>query len=197
MPKPLEFWFEFASTYSYLTAARIEAACAARGVPLVWKPFLLGPIFAAQGLTDSPFNIYPVKGAYMWRDMAREAERLGLPLIRPDRFPQNGLMAARMATGHLDAPWLGAFVRGVYGANFAQNRDISSPDVLSSILVDCGADPDAALAHAQTPEVKAALKTATQAAQTAGVFGAPSFNVQGEVFWGNDRLERALDFAAQ
>ncbi len=193
--RPLEFWFEFASTYSYLSAARIEQACAARGVPLVWKPFLLGPIFAAQGMTDSPFNLYPAKGAYMWRDMDREAARLGLPFQRPDRFPQNGLRAARVATAHLDAPWLGDFVRGVYHAAFAENRDISDPATLSAILIARHADPDAALARAEEPQVKAQLKGTTAAAQEAGVFGAPSFIVAGTLFWGNDRLDRALDQA--
>jgi 2-hydroxychromene-2-carboxylate isomerase len=194
--RPLEFWFEFASTYSYLSAARIEAACTARGVTLVWRPFLLGPIFGAQGWTDSPFNLYPAKGAYMWADMAREAGALGLPLVRPDIFPQNGLMAARVATAHPDAPWIGGFVRGVYAANFAQNRDISDPAVLRDVLSEVMDAPDAALASAQDPEVKAALKARTQEAMETGIFGAPSFVVDGTLFWGNDRLERALEAAA-
>ena len=196
MSKPLEFWFEFASTYSYLSAARIEAACAEAGVELVWKPFLLGPVFAAQGLTDSPFNIYKVKGAYMWTDMAREANALGLPLKRPDIFPQNGLTAARIATAHLQEPWIGAFVRGVYDANFAQNRDISDPDVLSEVLAALTDAPQAALARAQESAVKTALKATTQEAMEAGIFGAPTFRVGTEIYWGNDRLERALDAAA-
>ena len=95
----ISFWFEFASTYSYLTAMRIADLAAQRGVRVVWRPFLLGPIFAAQGMNDSPFNIYPTKGRYMWRDLARRAERQGLPPIRrPKQFPQNGLRAARIAT---------------------------------------------------------------------------------------------------
>lgn len=194
--KPLEFWFEFASTYSYLSAMRIEEACAARGVPLVWKPFLLGPIFAAQGMTDSPFNLYPVKGAYMWTDMARETARFGLALRRPDVFPQNGLLAARLATGHSEAAWMPAFVRAVYLANFAENRVISDPDVLADILSSLSVDPDEALARAAQPDVKTALKSATQTAQDAGLFGAPSFMVDGALYWGNDRLEQALDHAA-
>ncbi len=71
MAAPLEFWFEFASTYSYPAAMRIGALCATAGVPLRWRPFLLGPLFAAQGWRDSPFNLFPAKGAYMWRDLAR------------------------------------------------------------------------------------------------------------------------------
>ena len=94
----LEFWYEFASTYSYLAAMRIEAAAREAGVSVRWRPFLLGPIFAAQGWTTSPFNLFPAKGRNMWRDLQREAGRLGLPpLTRPDPFPQNSLSATRAA----------------------------------------------------------------------------------------------------
>ncbi|MFN3498505.1 MAG: 2-hydroxychromene-2-carboxylate isomerase, partial [Pannonibacter indicus] len=91
----LDFWFEFASTYSYLTAMRIETVAKDRGIDLVWRPFLLGPIFARQGWDTSPFNLFPAKGRYMWREMERMCEDMGLPLTVPDPFPQNGLMAAR------------------------------------------------------------------------------------------------------
>ena len=91
----LEFWYEFASTYSYLTAMRIEPLAEAAGVDIRWRPFLLGPIFAAQGWTSSPFNLFPAKGRYMWRDMERQAAALGVPFRKPDPFPQNALLAAR------------------------------------------------------------------------------------------------------
>jgi 2-hydroxychromene-2-carboxylate isomerase len=128
---PVEFWFEFASTYSYPAASRIEAAAAAAGVPLVWRPFLLGPIFGRQGWNDSPFNIYPAKGRYMWRDLARICERHRLPLRRPSRFPRNGLLPARVALLGSGAPWGPAFVRAVYRANFAEDREISDPAVVA------------------------------------------------------------------
>jgi 2-hydroxychromene-2-carboxylate isomerase len=89
-----EFWYEFASTYSYPAAMRVAELAGSRGVALAWRPFLLGPIFAAQGWRDSPFNIYPAKGRYMWRDMERICDGMGLPLKRPDPFPQNSLLAA-------------------------------------------------------------------------------------------------------
>ena len=92
-----EFWYEFASSYSYPAAMRVEALAAERGVALAWRPFLLGPLFAAQGWRDSPFNLYPAKGRYMWRDLERICGALGLPLTRPDPFPQNSLLAARVA----------------------------------------------------------------------------------------------------
>jgi 2-hydroxychromene-2-carboxylate isomerase len=90
----LEFWFEFGSTYSYLSAVRIEDA---EGVQVSWRPFLLGPIFEEQGWNDSPFNVYPAKGRYMWRDMERLCTKYGIPFARPSRFPRDGLLAARVA----------------------------------------------------------------------------------------------------
>src|SRR5262244_3126673 len=92
MKQSLTFWYEFASTYSWLAAERIEAVAAQEGVAVVWRPFLLGPIFAAQGWTSSPFNLFPAKGRNMWRDMERQCVRMGLPpIVRPDPFPQNSL----------------------------------------------------------------------------------------------------------
>src|SRR5262249_28725079 len=98
MPAPtLDFWFEFASTYSYPAAMRIAQLAQARGVTLRWRPFVLGPIFKAQGWTTSPFNIYAEKGRYMWRDLERICAALALPFTRPEPFPQNTLLAARVA----------------------------------------------------------------------------------------------------
>ncbi len=93
----IQFWFEFASTYSYPAAMRIEAAAKARGVVVEWRPFLLGPVFASQGWQDSPFNIYPTKGKYMVRDLERTCAALDLPFTMPNPFPQNGLLCARIA----------------------------------------------------------------------------------------------------
>jgi 2-hydroxychromene-2-carboxylate isomerase len=193
MARPVEFWFEFASTYSYLAAERIEQLAA--GVPVLWRPFLLGPIFHSQGWNDSPFNIYPVKGNYMWRDMERLAAEYGLQLKRPTAFPRNGLLAARVALAHAEQDWIGAFVRGVYRANFAEDREISDPQVVSSVLQDLKLDPGSVLAAANSEVNKAALKAQTERAIKLGLFGAPSFTIGEELFWGNDRLEQALQFA--
>ncbi len=196
MAATLEFWFEFASTYSYPAAMRVEAAARDRGVPLAWRPFLLGPIFKAQGWNDSPFNLYPAKGRYMWRDLERVCEAQGLPLRRPSDFPRNGLHAARVAHRHQDEAWLPGFVRAVYRANFAEDRDPADPAVLAAILSDLGQPAEAVLAAAAEPAAKAGLREQTERAAEAGLFGAPSFRVDGELFWGNDRLEMALERAA-
>jgi 2-hydroxychromene-2-carboxylate isomerase len=195
LPEPVEFWFEFASTYSYPTAMRIEERARAAGVPLRWKAFLLGPIFAAQGWNDSPFNLYPAKGRYMWRDLERVCAGLELPMRRPSRFPRNGLRAARVACWYEDEPWLPAFVRAVYDANFARDLEIGEPEVIAGCLERAGA-PAGALDAAASDAAKAKLRARGDEAAAHGVFGAPSFTVGGELFWGNDRLEDALAWSA-
>ena len=102
---PLDFWFEFGSTYSYLCASRIEDVAAASGVSISWEPFLLGPIFKEQGWDDSTFNIYPAKGRYMWRDVERLCERYEIPFVQPSRFPRSGVLASRVACLAASEPW--------------------------------------------------------------------------------------------
>ena len=196
----IEFWYEFASTYSYLAAERVDATAAARGVGVgvVWRPFLLGPLFAKNGWTTSPFNLYPAKGANMWRDMERLAAAMGLPLTRPDPFPQNGLLAARLATIGADEGWIAPFSRAVYRLEFGAGGDIASPDALAALLDALGLDGAGLVARAREDDaVKARLRAATEAALANGLYGAPSFvTADGELFWGNDRLEQALDWAS-
>lgn len=188
----VEFWFEFASTYSYPAAMRVESVANQGGCHVAWKPFLLGPVFRTQGWNDSPFNIYPVKGRYMWRDLERVCGELAIPLVRPSVFPRNGLLAARVACAAADAAWLPSFVRNVYSANFARDLDISRPDVVLGCLESLVPDPADVLASADLEETKARLRSNTERAVDLGIFGAPSFVVGQELFWGNDRLETAL-----
>ncbi|MET7242105.1 2-hydroxychromene-2-carboxylate isomerase [Methylobacterium sp. EM32] len=193
----LEFWFEFASTYSYLAAMRIEALAETAGVAVRWRPFLLGPVFAAQGWTSSPFNLYPAKGRHMWRDLAREAARLGLPpLVRPESFPQNSLSATRVAVHGAEEPWIGDYVRAVYAAEFAQGQSIAEPAAISALLNGLGLDGPALIRASTQEPVKSRLRSIGEEAKSRGLFGAPSFLTEdGELFWGNDRLEQALDWA--
>lgn len=195
MAPTIDFWFDFASTYSYPAAMRAGALAETAGVKLNWRPFLLGPIFVAQGWRDSPFNLYPRKGRYMWRDLERICAREGLPLKRPDAFPQNSLLAARCALA-LDAADRPAFVRAVFAAEFAEGGRIDLPATLAAILAEKGL-PESALAEASSDRVKQALRAETEEAQRSDLFGAPSFLTQdGELFWGNDRLEEAIAWAA-
>lgn len=193
----IEFWFEFASTYSYPASMRIEALAASRGVRIAWRPFLLAPIFQQQGWNNSPFNIFPVKGQYMWRDMERICERASIPLRRPSVFPRNGLLAARVACANAEAAWLPSFVRSIYQANFAEDAEISDVDVVARCLSAVGQEAGAVLETAQTPDNKDKLKAQTAEAMERGIFGAPSFFVGRELFWGNDRIEEALEWAAR
>jgi 2-hydroxychromene-2-carboxylate isomerase len=192
----VEFWYEFASTYSYLSAMRIMREADAAGVAIRWRPFLLGPIFAAQGWTTSPFNLFPAKGRYMWRDMEREAEALGLPCRQPNPFPQNSLLPARVALVGLNAGWGPAFSQAVYRAEFGEGRSIADPEVIAGILLNLGLDPASVLSAAQDDANKARLRAQCDEARERGIFGAPTFITgDGEMFWGNDRLERALRWA--
>lgn len=190
----IQFWFEFGSTYSYPAAMRIEAAAKAVEVAVDWRPMLLGPIFAAQGWKDSPFNLYPVKGAYMVRDLERICGALDLPFVMPTPFPQNALLAARIATA-LEGELRARFARAVYALEFGEGRTISDPLAMAEALRRAGLDA-ALMEKAQEQSVKDALRAATEEAQAAGVFGAPAFvTADGELFWGNDRLEQALEWA--
>ena len=198
----MEFWFEFASTYSYPASQRVEDLARLAGVKVQWRPFLLGPIFKSQGWTDSPFNLFPAKGKYMWRDLERICDALRLPFRRPSQFPRNGLLAARLVCAAQDEPWVGELVRRIYRANFADDLDISEAEVLRAILSSMGRAPDL-LARADSAAVKDKLRAQTERAASLGIFGAPSFVVHGEhhenpeLFWGNDRLEAALTWATR
>jgi 2-hydroxychromene-2-carboxylate isomerase len=193
----LDFFFEFASTYSYPAALRIGAVARTAGVTVRWRPFLLGPIFRTQGYDTSPFNVHEAKGRYMWRDLARTCENLGLPFRRPEPFPQNGLLAARVAYVGLDEDWGEAFCRAVFTAEFGQGLEIGSEAVIRDLLVGLAQHPDAILARARSDEIKTRLRATTEEAQRLGIFGAPNFVVGDELFWGNDRLEQAICYAVR
>jgi 2-hydroxychromene-2-carboxylate isomerase len=163
-------------------------------VRLRWRPFLLGPIFSAQGWRNSPFNLYPVKGRYMWRDMERMCAQRGLPLRRPDPFPQNSLLAARLALAVPDdnRP---DFSRAVFSAEFGEGRTISDEGLLGEILVRLGLPAAEMFEKAKSDSLRAQLREQTETAQSLGLFGAPSFVAEdGEIFWGDDRLEQAIDW---
>ena len=190
----IEFWFEFASTYSYLSAMRIETVAKDAGIQVLWRPFLLGPIFKGQGWDTSPFNLYPLKGEYMWRDVERHCQSYGIPFKKPSVFPRNSVLAARVACIAMCEGWCPEFSRAVFVANFAEDRDISSPEIIKEILKTIEKDRDGYLSRIKLPKFKALLREQTAKAMSLGIFGAPSFISRNELFWGTDRLEDAIEW---
>jgi len=192
----VDFWFDFASTYSYPACLRAQPRADEAGVAVRYRPFLLGPIFKTQGWDTSPFNIYEAKGRYMWRDLERLCAELSIPFRRPDPFPQNSLLAARVAVAGEGKAWRNAFCQGVFRAQFGEGRRIDDPAVIAGILEEAGAPAAGVLAQAGSDQIKLKLRADTEQAGQLGIFGAPSFvTPDGEMFWGNDRLDAALAWA--
>ena len=197
MPTSIEFWFDFASTYSYVAALRIESLCDVAGLNLTWKPFLLGPLFTEQlGIQDSPFNANPIRGAYMWRDLERLCTKYSLPWRRPTAFPRNSVLAARVACVACEEPWGGEFIRAAFLANFAEDLEIADPLILADLLEMQGSHPKEILERAISPENKIRLRAQTSEASRLGMFGAPNFIASNEMFFGQDRLEDAIQWAS-
>jgi 2-hydroxychromene-2-carboxylate isomerase len=191
----VEFWYEFASPYSYLAAARIERLTEDAGIRLDWRPFLLGPILAQRAHDPSPFqNPTPAQRRYRWRDVQRLCAAEALPLRLPSTYPRNGLLAARVALIAATEGWGPAFTRAVYHANFAEDRDIAGPAVIADIVAALGRDATV-LERAEAAENKTRLRAQGEEAARRGIFGAPSFVAGEELFWGNDRLDAALAWA--
>src|SRR5260370_14542850 len=144
----LDFWFDFGSIYSYPAALRIGPLSNAAGVRVCFRCFLLGPIFKAQGWTTSPFNLFPAKGRHMWRDLERLCAELALPFRRPDPFPQNGLLAARVALAGFAQGWGEDFCRAVFRAPFAEGRPIGDSGGIGDLLAGLQVDSQPVLAAA-------------------------------------------------
>lgn len=191
----IEFWFDFASTYSYVAAMRIEGLCEAAGVRLAWRPFQLGPIFVQQGWNTSPFNVNRLRGAYMWRDMERLTAKFHLPWKRPTEFPRRSVLPARIAAAHADAPWIGTYVRAIYVTNFGDDAAIEDERAVEIALRAAGVDPDPVIVQATTTPLGSRLRENTERAMSLGIFGAPNCVIDREIFWGEETLEDAIDWA--
>ena len=194
----IEFWFEFGSNYSYLSVMRIEEEARRHCVRIAWKPFLLGPIFRALGMENSPFVLQKEKGACMQQDMARLCRKYGLaPWVKPSVFPRLGVLPLRIALLGVDEPWIGAFCRKVMELNFVRDQDINQPEQMVPIVAELGLSALGLTEWAQAEPIKTRLRDQTEQARAKGIFGAPTFFVGTEMFWGNDRLDDALLFAAK
>ncbi len=190
----LDFWFDFGSNYSYLSAMRIEQAAAAHGVALRWQPFLLGPVFRALGWETSPFVLQKEKGDYVWKDMVRQCRKYGLPWQRPSSFPRAAVLPLRIALAGPGQPWIGEFCRRTMRLNFAEDRDIDAPETMAALLAEMDLPAHRVIDEALSDANKLRLRRQTETAMEKGIFGAPTFFVGDEMFWGNDRLDDALAF---
>lgn len=197
MTKQLHFWFDFASTYSYPAVLRVGHLARQQGVEVVWHAFLLGAVFQQYGWNDSPFNLFPAKGNYMWRDMARICQQEGIVLSRPSVFPRNGLLPARIVANFAGEVWVTEFIQRVFTANFVQDQDINQLVVIEALLKGLQLDVAHIIQQATSDAGKQRLKDETTLALQQDVFGAPFFMVGDEPFWGNDRLEQAMAWAAR
>jgi 2-hydroxychromene-2-carboxylate isomerase len=197
MPTPIEFYFDFSSPYSYLLSEQIEALATRYGRSVRYKPTLLGAVFKVSGM--GPLTEVPLKGEYSKRDIARSARFAGVSFQMPDPFPVSAVNPSRallwlQSTGSAKSV---PFVHQVFRAYFAQNRNISDPAVVCAVGAELGVDPQAMAAAMQDPAIKDKLKAAVDESIARGVFGAPLVFVDGEPFWGNDRLpqiERWLQY---
>ena len=191
-PAIIDFWFDFASTYSYLSVMRIGDRARAAGVELRWRPFLLGPVLQHHGWQASVYLLHEEMAAYMWRDLQRKCQKYGLPWHRPSHFPRRSVLPVRIATVGTDEPWCEPFCRAVMTASFAADRDIEDTGLLTEILDGLGLDAATILQQATADANKQRLRERTDEAARLGIFGAPSFVVDGDLYWGDDRLEDAL-----
>ena len=176
---------------------RIEALAQAARINLAWKPFLLGPIFRDFGWDTSPFVLQAEKGRYVWRDMERQAQKYQLPFTKPSQFPRVALLPMRVALLGSEQPWIGAFCKNVMVQNFVMDIDINNPDNVRQALAGLVPNPNNIIEEAQSDANKMRLREQTAQAKNRGIFGAPTFFYQNEMFWGDDRLEDALYFVVK
>ncbi|MEO7151330.1 MAG: 2-hydroxychromene-2-carboxylate isomerase [Burkholderiaceae bacterium] len=190
MNAPIAFYFDYSSPYSYIASEWIEALAARHGRTVDWRAILLGATFQAAEL-KSPVS-HPIKREYSLHDFERSARFAGVPLAIPAKFPIPTQNAARIfwALHAQDPARATAWARHGLRALFARGVDLSDPAALEALAVDFGLDPGAAEAIWSDPAWKLQLKATNDAAIAAGIFGAPTFVVDGEVFWGNDRREQ-------
>ena len=196
MAKTVDFYFDFGSPAAYLAWTQLPKLCADTGATLVWQPILLGGVFQSTG-NRAPISV-PLKGSYLFVDLARFAKRYGVPLVMNPHFPINTLHLMRAAVGlqlRADARFE-AYCAAMFRAIWVDALNLGDPAVLAQALSAAGFDPAALLALSAEPEVKEALKARTDAAVQRGIFGAPTMFVGEQMFWGQDRLDFVRDALA-
>jgi 2-hydroxychromene-2-carboxylate isomerase len=190
----LEFWIGYGSTYSYLSVMRIGQAVAGKGITVDWKPFNIRTLMIEKGLPTGPFTPRPEKLAYMWRDLERRAQRRGLPYAKPPHYPVDSQKTVRVAFLAAREGWCEDFSRAVFQMNFVAGRSIGGPGNLEAALAQIGRDPTRTIERAHEPDFEEGLAAQTRRAIDLGMFGSPNFRVGEELFWGDDRLEDAIEW---
>jgi len=193
MSGPIDFWFSIGSTYTYLTVMRIDDVARRAGVTFRWRPFDVRAVMLA--MDNIPFSTKPIKACYMWRDLERHAEMYGVPWSGIPTYPLKHLtFVNRIALIGCKEGWCADYARAAYRCWFGNGRDISLEPDLSDSLRDIGQDPTRVLALAASDEWKSALQAETGTASALGIFGVPTFVVGEEIFWGDDRLDDAINW---
>jgi 2-hydroxychromene-2-carboxylate isomerase len=192
-PSGIDFWFTMGSTYTYLAVMRLPEIAQRTGISFRWRPFHLLTIL--QEMKHVPFADKPAKSAYMWRDLARRAEMYGVPARTPAPYPaRQSLLANRIAIFGLEEGWGIDFIRAAYRRWLQLGQETGSEPNVSESLREIGQSPDRVLAAAAGDEVTRRLDAQTAAARDLGIFGSPTFSVERELFWGDDRLEDAISW---
>ncbi|OGA38877.1 MAG: 2-hydroxychromene-2-carboxylate isomerase [Betaproteobacteria bacterium RIFCSPLOWO2_12_FULL_62_13] len=196
MPNPIDFYFDFSSPYGYFASTRIDAIAANHGREVVWRPILLGAIFKITG--QQPLPTIPLKGSYAKHDLARSARIFGVPFKIPSKFPVAGQAPSRAFywVGDRDPALARKLAQALYRAYFAEDRDISSAEVTANVAAKLGLNRDEVVQALNEPAVKERLKTEVDAAIERGVFGSPYIIIDGEPFWGSDRLDQVEKWLA-
>jgi 2-hydroxychromene-2-carboxylate isomerase len=191
----IDFWYSIGSTYTYLTVMRLAEIERRTGIGFRWRPFNVRRVMVEQN--NIPFKDKPVKTAYMWRDIERRAARYGLAPRLPAPYPLPGLVLAnQVALLGAEEGWAEDYTRATYRRWFEDGAPAGEEPNLSDSLREIGQHAEKVLEEAQSDRIVMALDAATDEAMALGVFGSPSFVVGGEVFWGDDRLDDALDWAS-
>ena len=190
MANPIDFYFDFSSPYGYLASTRIEAIAAKHGRGVTWRPHLLGAVFKVTG--QQPLAAIPIKGGYAAHDLARSARLLKVPFKLPTKFPVGATAPSRAFywVNDKDPALAKRLAQALYHAYFAEDRDISSPEVTVDVATQTGVERAALDRALNDPAVKERLRTEVEAAIARGVFGSPYIIVDGEPFWGSDRLDQ-------
>jgi len=193
MTKGLDFFLFLGSTYTYLAVNRAEHLAARHGITLRWRPFSARSLMIEQN--NRPFVGKPVKLAYMWRDLERRAQRHGIPFVSIPNYPNDAdELANRVATIAAIEGWCPEFAKAAYTAWFVENQDPGAVASLGSILQKLDREPAAILKRANSNEIRALYAAETEVARSLGIFGSPTFAYGTEIFWGDDRLEDAIEW---